>query len=201
MTVLELNAAVASRLDAQQLRIVEAALRCVARWGIAKTTLDDVARESGLSRATVYRAVPGGKDGLVELVVDAELAQFFAAVTGAAENAETLEDALVAAMTEATRRLRSHPGLQFVLAHEPEHVLPRIAFGHLDDVLRHVAGVATPFLVRWLPERDAELTAEWITRIVLSYATTSSASFELTDPESTRRLVRTFVLPGLAVHA
>ena len=42
-------------------RIVEATLRCIARWGIAKTTLDDVAREAGCGRATIYRAFPGGK--------------------------------------------------------------------------------------------------------------------------------------------
>src|SRR5437764_8400576 len=51
--------------DDQQARIVEATLRCVARWGMAKTTLDDVAREAGLSRATVYRVVPGGKENLM----------------------------------------------------------------------------------------------------------------------------------------
>ncbi|MBV9252708.1 MAG: helix-turn-helix transcriptional regulator, partial [Actinobacteria bacterium] len=49
-------------------RILDATLRCIGRWGVAKTTLEDVAREAGCSRATVYRAVPGGKDGLIEAV-------------------------------------------------------------------------------------------------------------------------------------
>ncbi|MDQ3757030.1 MAG: TetR/AcrR family transcriptional regulator, partial [Actinomycetota bacterium] len=61
-------------------RVREAALRCIARWGMAKTTLDDVAREAGISRATVYRLFPGGKDGLMEAVARAEIACFFAGV-------------------------------------------------------------------------------------------------------------------------
>lgn len=201
MSVIELTHPVVNAHDEQRERVVSAALRCIARWGIGKTTLDDVAREAGLSRATVYRVVPGGKDGLVSLVVERELDRFFDALISATEQAESLEDALVAGITEATRRLRAHAALQFLLAHEPELVLPRIAFAHLDGVLTRASSVAAPVLARWMDDSDAVLSAEWVTRIVLSYATTPSASIDLTDPESTRRLVRTFVLPGLAVHA
>ena len=34
-------------------RAVAALLTCIARYGLAKTTLDDVAREAGCSRATL----------------------------------------------------------------------------------------------------------------------------------------------------
>ena len=54
----------------QDKRIVDATLRCVGRWGLAKTTLDDVAREAGCSRATVYRLFPGGKDSLFGTLVN-----------------------------------------------------------------------------------------------------------------------------------
>src|SRR5262245_45253316 len=43
-------------------RILAATLRCLGKWGTVKTTLDDIAREAGCSRATVYRTFPGGKD-------------------------------------------------------------------------------------------------------------------------------------------
>ena len=42
-------------------RIADEARRaydCVARFGLAKTTVEDVVKESGVSRATIYRAVP-----------------------------------------------------------------------------------------------------------------------------------------------
>lgn len=41
----------------QHARIVDAAERCFERWGAAKTSIDDVANEAGLSRATVYRYI------------------------------------------------------------------------------------------------------------------------------------------------
>ena len=44
---------------AQSARVLDGALACVARVGLGKTTLDDVAREAGCARATVYRCFPG----------------------------------------------------------------------------------------------------------------------------------------------
>lgn len=179
-------------------RVREAALRCIARWGLAKTTLDDVAREAGISRATVYRLVPGGKDGLVEAVARAEVDRFFAGVAARMAEADTLEDVLVAGMSEAGRRIVGHPALKFLMAHEPEAVLPRLAFAKLDEVLDAAACVAAPYLERHLPAADAARAAEWAARIVLSYACTPGESHvDIADEASVRRLVRAFVLPGL----
>jgi AcrR family transcriptional regulator len=58
-------------------RLLPATYDCVARWGLAKTTVEDVAREAGMSRATVYRYFPGGRDELISAVVGWELARFF----------------------------------------------------------------------------------------------------------------------------
>ena len=46
-------------------RVLAAAYECVARFGIAKTTVEDVVKQSGVSRATVYRVFPGGKEQLL----------------------------------------------------------------------------------------------------------------------------------------
>src|ERR1700722_18080436 len=64
----------------QRVRIADAANRCVARRGVAKTTVDDVAREAGCSRATVYRTFPGGKEEVISAVVDTEVARLFSAL-------------------------------------------------------------------------------------------------------------------------
>ena len=183
---------------ASEERVREAALRCIARWGLAKTTLDDVAREAGISRATVYRLVPGGKDGLLEAVANAEVGRFFTGVASRMAEADTLEDTLVAGMSEAGRRIVGHPALQFLMAHEPEAVLPRLAFAKLDEVLDAAARVAAPYLERHLPADAAARAAEWAARIVLSYVCTPGESHvDIADEASVRRLVRAFVLPGL----
>ena len=56
----------------QQDRVLDAALVCVARVGLGKTTLDDVAREAGCARATVYRCFPG-KQALFTAVLEREV--------------------------------------------------------------------------------------------------------------------------------
>ena len=178
-------------------RILDATLRCVARWGVGKTTLEDVAREAGCSRATVYRSVPGGKDGLIEAVVAHELDGFFARLGERLDAASSLEDALVQGMAFSSQWLANHAALQFMLAYEPETVLPHIAFRRMNDVLAVAAAFVAPYLVRWLPADDALRAAEWGARIVLSYTSCPADDVDLADEASARRLVQTFVLPGL----
>ncbi|HVV35843.1 MAG TPA: helix-turn-helix domain-containing protein [Acidimicrobiales bacterium] len=178
-------------------RIVDATLRCVARWGLAKTTLEDVAREAGISRATLYRTVPGGKDNLMALVSAVELNRFFGELHAAVQSATTLEDTIVTGVVTAARHLQHHGALKFMIEHEPEQILPQFAFGNLDRLLANVRTFAAPYLEPWLGA-DAGRGAEWLTRIVLSYACAPSAEFDLTDEASARRLVRTFVMPSLS---
>ena len=178
-------------------RIIQAALRCIARWGVAKTTLDDIAREAGCSRATVYRLFPGGKDALIDDVAEAELGRFFEDVAGCLAAADSLEDLLVDGITCAARFLDSHAALQFLLAHEPETVLPRICFAPVDRVLGTVRAFGAPYLERWVGPEAAPRAAEWVARLVLSYTLSPADDVDLADPESVRSLVRSFVLPGL----
>jgi AcrR family transcriptional regulator len=181
-------------------RIVDAVLRCIERWGVAKTTLDDVAREAGCSRATVYRLFPCGKDGLMEATAHAELARFFGAVAARVAAAGDLEDALTGGMAEAGRRLCEHAALQYLLAHEPESVLPRLAFAEMDQVLRAASEFAAPLLERWLAPEEARRAAEWVARLVCSYSMTPGEGVSFADEGSVRALVRNFVLPGLSSH-
>lgn len=181
----------------QEQRVVDAVLRCIARWGVAKTTLDDIARQSGLSRATVYRLFPGGKDALLQAVATSEVTRFMRSVGARLEEADSLEELLVAGMTEAGQHLISHAALQYLMVHEPETVLPRIAFGAMDAVLRSVADFAGPHLARYIPAEEAPRAAEWVARIVISYVSCPADGVDLADEQSVRRLVRTFVLPGL----
>jgi AcrR family transcriptional regulator len=190
----------APELTSQEERIVAAGLRCFARWGVGKTTLDDVARESGYSRATVYRFFPGGKDGLVDAIVRTECGRFFATVARRLDAARDLEELIVVAITETARLLGEHSALQYMLAHEPEIVLPRIAFHEMGEVLSLVSAFGAPYLRPFLADdADPRRVAEWIGRIVLSYICCPSDAVDLGSDESVRSLVRTFVLPGLAL--
>ena len=191
MTVVELAA------GTQRQRVLDGVLRCIARWGMAKTTLEDIAREAGCSRATVYRLFPGGKDSILEALIEAEVTRFFGELADRIDGVGPLEELLVVGMTYAATVLAEHGALQYLLAHEPELVLPRLSFHQLDEVLLMVSGVVGPYLAPHVGADEAPRAAEWLTRVVLSYALCPSATVDLRDPESTRRLVRTYLIPGL----
>jgi AcrR family transcriptional regulator len=58
-----------NRQTGVEARARDALLVCIARFGLSKTTLDDVARVAGCSRATLYRYFDG-KATLVRRTVD-----------------------------------------------------------------------------------------------------------------------------------
>ncbi|MCX7621802.1 MAG: TetR/AcrR family transcriptional regulator, partial [Acidimicrobiales bacterium] len=104
-------------------RILAATIRCVGRWGVGKTTLDDIAREAGCSRATIYRVLPGGKDKLLMAAGEHELCGFFARLAARLDQTDSLAEVLTVALSEAVRAVQHHEVLQYLLAHEPEVVL------------------------------------------------------------------------------
>ena len=185
-----------------RVRIIDGTLACLARHGTAKTTVDDVARESGVSRATVYRAFPGGRDEILAAVVDTEAARLFSALGVRLGTAHDLEEALVGGIVEASVRLRDHRALHFLVEHEPGIILGHLAFADSDRLLATASRFTAPFLARWMSPPEAERVAEWAARIVLSYAIAPSSRTDLCDPAEARRLVVTFVLPGIdALHS
>ncbi len=180
-----------------RVRIVDGALRCLARQGVAKSTVDDIARQAQLSRATVYRTFPRGKDGILAAVVETETARLFSSLAVVMGEAGDLEDVLVAGMVESARWLSAHDALTYLLAHEPGVVLPHLTFAELDRVLLVAGDLAAPFFARWLEPEQASRAAEWAVRIVLAYMSDRHPGTDLTDAEETRALVRAFVLPGI----
>src|SRR3954454_511971 len=98
--------------SAMQYRVAAAFLRCIARYGLAKTTLDDVAREAGCSRATLYRYF-GGKPDLLRRTTAGELRRITSTVVAAAASEATFAEAVVTAVVVAARELTAHAALRF----------------------------------------------------------------------------------------
>jgi AcrR family transcriptional regulator len=180
-----------------RVRIVDATLRCLSVHGVGKTTLDDIAREANFSRATLYRNFPGGKEAILEAVVETEVARLFSSLAVVLGEATDLEDVLVDGMVEAAQRLSSHSALAYLLLHEPGVVLPHLTFADMDRILIVAGDFAAPFFARWLNPDQASRAAEWAVRIVLAYLADPAPDTDLTDPDDTRALVRAFVLPGI----
>lgn len=184
-----------------RVRVVDATLACLARYGTVKTTVDDIARQAGLSRATIYRTFPGGRDEILAAVVDTEAARLFSVLAARLGAASDLNEALVVGIVEASTRIRHHPALAYLVAHEPETILGHLAFEDSNRLMKAASRFGAPFLARWLRPAEAGRVAEWATRIVLSYAISPSPETDLCDADQAAHLVSTFVMPGVrALH-
>src|SRR5258706_12884776 len=111
--LIEMNAS-----PTQQDRVLDGTLACIARVGLGKTTLDDVAREAGCARATVYRCFPN-KQQLLSALVAREADALRDAVVSATALSETLGDAITGVITTAVRALPAHPALPFISMPQP----------------------------------------------------------------------------------
>ncbi|MEA2588671.1 MAG: hypothetical protein QOH66_1598 [Actinomycetota bacterium] len=182
-------------------RILEAGYACVARYGLAKTTVEDVARAASLSRATLYRHFPGGRDQLMREVIAWETGRFFGrlaeAVAGAPDFAHLLEEALVF----AHRAVEEHAVLQKVLQTEPERLLPQLTV-ESERILVFIRGFLVPYLEReqLAPGVDPEQAADYVARMLLSFIG-NQGRWDLTDPGQVARLVRTELLAGVLGHS
>ena len=177
-------------------RILDAAVLLVARWGVTKTALADVAKEAGCSRATVYRAFPGGKAQLFQALGLRELGAYLRAIVEAVDTAEDFDDALIRGLVVATRLLGDHDAAQFVLKYEPELLLPFLGFKAVNVLYHHTALVIGPNLERFVPADRAAWAAEWCARLFLTFVFNPDPNMDLASIDGVRALVTRFVSPS-----
>lgn len=181
----------------QRTRILEAAVTCVGRLGMAKTTMEAAAREAGVARATVYRHFPGGREQLLGEVITWEVGRFFVRLGEEVDDAPDFATRLERGLLFAHRAVEEHEILQRVVETEPERLLPQLTeSGPL------VHAVLRDYLARALqheqlrPGVGVDAAADWLARMVLSFII-AGGQWDLEDPGEVRRLVRDHLLAGV----
>ncbi|MFM2076667.1 MAG: hypothetical protein RJA49_557 [Actinomycetota bacterium] len=177
-------------------RVLDAAKSCVERWGMAKLTIDDIATAAGVSRATLYRMFPGGKDVLFEALRIRELEDFFTRLAGHLDHADDLEDLLVRTVVAATHELRDDHHLAVMLASEPGETLTSLTVDGLPRIIRVATVFLVPLVDEYLPRRESSRLVELLARLVISYFLAPSDHVDLGDAESAREFIATFILPA-----
>jgi len=182
--------------------VIEAAKRCCERWGFAKVTVDDIAAEAGVSRATLYRLFPGGKDVLFESMRVLELEEFFDNLRLALEGADGVEDLLLRAITESLRAMQADEHLALMLACAPGETLGQLTVEGLPRIIRVATVFLTPLLIPHLHDREpAVRIVELLVRLVISEFLAPSEHLDLTSEAVARDFLRTFILPTLVSPA
>jgi len=180
-------------------RVVTATLRCLAAQGLRRTTVDDVAVESGISRATLYRAFPGGRDTIVAAVLDAELDRLSDAIESEVAAASDLGGALARTLRVATVWLTANEAIATLMFDEPAVLLTHLEFEQMDRTLAVSSARLAPLLLRFLDADAAERVGEWVTRLVVSYLLFPSDEIDLSEPAGAAALVERHMLPAVAV--
>lgn len=175
-------------------RLFEAALAVVEEDGLDGLTVDEVASRAGISRATVYRHLPGGRDQLVSETVTWEVGRFLDRLTSAADEVDGLAPRLELTLLESRHAVDEHVVLHRVLEQDRDAVLPS-----LGEVLPIVLAVLRAWLVPQLareqlrPGQTVDGAADYLARMIVSFLG-STGSWDLEDPEQRARLVRTDLL-------
>lgn len=182
--------------------LLDAAVRRFVAVGITKTTMEDIAREAGAGKATLYRHFRN-KQAVVEALVERENRRFERTLREAAEAADTPTAAVEAAFVAALGFLRAHPMLNKSLAEEPDVLLPYLTLrtgpvahstirllGELIETGQQ-AGVFRPMRVDWM--------AETLFRLLMSFFSLPLMTVDVDDPDEVRAYTRELVASVLEV--
>jgi AcrR family transcriptional regulator len=183
-------------LDPAELRVLDAAKSCCERWGLAKVTIEDIANEAGVSRATLYRMFPGGKDVLFEALRVRELEDFFTRLSAHLDGATDFEDLVVRCVMHATHELRNDQHLSLMLASEPGDTLGQLTVDGLPRIIRVATMFIAPLVDGYLPHEAAGRLVELLSRLVISYFLAPSDHVDLGDAESATAFLNAFILPA-----
>jgi AcrR family transcriptional regulator len=188
--------AVAAPSEVEQ-RVLDAVLACSARWAFARLTIDDIATESGVSRATIYRLFPGGKEVLFEALRVRELDAFFTELRSEVAGSNTIDELMVRSVVTATRCLRADDHLAAMLASEPGDTLGQLTVDGLPRIVRMASMTLLPLAAPFLAADDARRVIDLLARLTISYFLAPSDDIDLADEAAARR----FITPVLAAVA
>lgn len=172
-----------------EIRVLEATKSCIEQWGVAKVTIDDIATRSAVSRATLYRLFPGGRDVLFEALRVRETELFLAELTGSVDTSAELGELLVEVVVEATRALRADEHLATVLAAEPGQMASQLTVEGLPRIVNMASGVLAPLVEPHLDATVARQLIDVLARVVISYFLAPSDIVDLAETDDARRFL------------
>jgi AcrR family transcriptional regulator len=172
---------------------LDAAASCFARYGIRRTSVQDVADAMRINRTTVYRQV-GNVESMVRLLTAREMHRLLTALGQRATGALGPGD-VVELLAIAVEYARAHPVIAKVVADEPE-LLGR-GLNDVPEVLGRAATVIAPLLdtamrAGQLARRDPIVVAEWLSRI-------GATVIVAPPPGDLRAFLREILVPALEV--
>lgn len=183
-------------------RILRAALEQAELLGMRRSTMEDVAKRSGVGRATLYRRFPT-KAALNDAIVLSEVHRFLEGSAQARAQGTTFEDRMVYDTVFTVTFIREHALLKKLLRTEPEAILPSLtvdAGAIIDFATDYTVALFRHELygtkaITAAQERHLRTAAELQTRLTLSFIVTPHTGIKLASLDDTRAYVRRYLMP------
>ncbi|MGI5218479.1 TetR/AcrR family transcriptional regulator [Nocardia sp. CA-290969] len=179
-------------------RILDAALQRILQVGIRRSSLDDIARRSGVNRVTIYRRF-AGKDNLVDAVLAREIQRVLAEATAIATTTPGVEAQIEETVLYILRLTRTHPLVTQLIEVAPEEAL---SFYTVRGEELVAAGIKFIVSILDAAQERGEIdrygtrpVAELVARFAHSLMLTPTAGADFADAESARAFVRAAILP------
>jgi AcrR family transcriptional regulator len=170
---------------------LDAVCVCIARHGMKRTTMTDVAKEMGVSRPTLYRLI-GSVDEAIWMVIARDVAGFFTEV-GTNEVMADPPEATLLVLEAFVAGLREHPIGGRVVKDEPEF-LGRLMTNNPSAWFDNACQIIVPYLELaihsgMLRKQDTTTLAQWLIRVCFVLA--------IAPPQDVRKMLEQTLLPVL----
>jgi len=180
-------------------RILDAAIACYSSNSIARITLDEVAKEAGIGRTTLYRYV-SNRDDLLNKVVLRDALDQQAEVEVVTRYHDNLGDSVVDSIVHVMRGRKTRPMNALLFGDANEAVIDRI---NLSPELFYPMAeqILAPQFSRAQARGEIregvtlELANQWVTRVILSLITYPEEFLE--DEKALRGFLEKFLVPSL----
>jgi AcrR family transcriptional regulator len=183
-------------------RILDAGELAVRRFGLRRVSMAEVAELARVSRGSVYRYFPD-RDTLVAAVLRRTAQRFVESSAASVRRRRTLASQVAEAAVFIREHMRD-PSLTLPAQGDDDALLATLLAAHVDGLVAEWVEFWQPLLVEATARGeiraglDHREVAEWIVRIMLSFAVMPSVVIDLDDPAAVRRFVQDHIVRGLA---
>ncbi|BBY42175.1 TetR/AcrR family transcriptional regulator [Mycolicibacterium celeriflavum] len=179
-------------------RLLDAAETCLQSRGLSGTTMEDIARQAGVSRATVYRYFPS-RESVVSGVIVRAAERYLHRISGRISAHTDLGSAILDFVAATVRAARREPIIGILFGSDDELAGVGLAKGTSVALFELVAEFLRPVFAAHWDQLEAGMSvddaAEWILRTILSLLSVRGPRHR--SPEGLDAFLRRFLLPAL----
>lgn len=180
-------------------RIINATVKCFERYGIQKTSMDDIAKLAKISRPTIYRYFPSRHHLAVEVLVR-EVRDHIRVVIPVLREESYPPKAMIDAIIMAISTARDHPYTRIVTSDAGSELLARVP-GSDQSLLDAMGEMWLTFLNRWRENGYFKSSVRlddlllWITFYM--HTTVGKGDFLTITEDRMRRMLSVLLIPSV----